>query len=324
MTGTLQSVPLHLLVPFGAGTGGQYREADRDLEELVDSIRESGLKEPLTARNHPTRPGYYEIISGHRRLLACQKVGLKEVRVVVDDCTDAEAEVAVMLGNAARLEAAPWEEGEGFRRLTVNLGMSREKVAQAFGKSVALVDSRLSLLTLGAKAKELYLARELTGEALVLLAKLPDRILSPVKCHLCKLVLPEGTQVCTGCYADLSGALVFPSGNPQEVGARMLRGLTNGSMGQVIERIKQAYGIAEVPVQTSLGFSDAQLSQAAVLAKTRLESALAEVARVCEGVLAGKHAKELQEATDRQREAVGQQLDAAEAALKAIRKVVQG
>jgi hypothetical protein len=65
------------------------------------------------------------------------------------------------------------------------------------------------------------------------------------------------------------------------------------------------------------------LSQAAVLAKTRLESALADVSRVCEAVVAGKHAKELAEATDRQRAAVLQQLDAAESALKAIRKAVQ-
>jgi hypothetical protein len=201
--------------------------------------------------------------------------------------------------------------------------MSREKIAQSFGKSVALVDSRLGLLTLGAKAKELYLAKELTGEALVLLAKLPDRIMSPLKCHICKVVLPEGTVVCSGCQADLSGAMVFPSGNPQEVAARAVRGMTNGSVGQVIQRVKEAYGLSDVPVQTSLGFSEAQLSQAAVLAKTRLESALADVSRVCEAVVAGKHAKELAEATDRQRAAVLQQLDAAESALKAIRKAVQ-
>jgi ParB/RepB/Spo0J family partition protein len=323
MTGTLQSIPLHLLIPFRAADGGQYREADRDLDELVDSIRESGLKEPLTARPHPSRSGYYEIISGHRRFLACGRVGLTEVPVVVDDVTDTDAEIAVMLGNAARLEAAPWEEGTGYSRLLA-IGMSKEKVAQAFGKSVALVDARLGLLTLCAKAKELYLAKELTGAALELLAKLPDRILSPVKCPTCRVVVAEGTENCPACKAYLGAVMTFPSGNPQEVAARMLRGMTNGSVAQVVQKVKDAYGLSEVPVQTSLGFSEAQLSQAAVLAKTRLESALGDVARALEGVTAGKHAKELAEATDRQRAAVLQQLDAAEAALANIRKAVQG
>jgi ParB/RepB/Spo0J family partition protein len=281
------------------------------------------VQEPLVVRNHPRRPGDFEIISGHRRRLAAERAGVRELPCVVNNVSDEEAEVAVMLGNAARLEAAPWEEGEGFRRLML-IGMSKEKVAQAFGKATATVDARLSLLNLGPKAKELYLAKELTGEALVLLAKLPDRILSPVKCHLCRVVLPEGTTTCTACQADLSGAMVFPSGNPQEVAARAVRGMSNGSLAQVIQKIREAYGLGEKPVQTSLGFCEVQLSQAAVLAKTRLEQALAEVSRVCEGVVAGKHAKELQEATDRQREAVLQQLDAAFAALSAIRKVVQG
>ena len=56
MPKTLLTIPLSQLVPFADDSGGQYREADRDLQELVDSIRASGLKEPLTARPHPTQP----------------------------------------------------------------------------------------------------------------------------------------------------------------------------------------------------------------------------------------------------------------------------
>ncbi len=205
MKAQLLSIPLDRLIPFAADGGGQYRDANRDLDQLVQSIQESGLKEPLTARPQRSRPGFYEVISGHRRLAACTKAGLKEVPVVVEDMDDAAATQAVMLGNAARVDAYPWEEGKGYADLCSRFGMSREKVAQCFGKSVGHVGDRIAVHEgAGQYLRDAFAAGDLGMGALQDLAKLPDRDLAPVECPKCGVILPEGSFTCSACRACAS------------------------------------------------------------------------------------------------------------------------
>lgn len=318
MTPSLQSIPLSLLVPFGEGEGGQYRDAGRDLEELVDSIRESGLQVALRVRPHPAREGYYEVIAGHRRLLACRQVGLKEARCEVGEASDADAEVTVMLSNAARVDPLPWEQGEGFRRLIKKHGMSRAQVAAAFGLSVATVADRLTIAGgVGAFARESFSRGELTVEALVLLAKLPDRAMFPVKCPGCRYVFPEGTEVCPGCGYDLRMVIVFDGGNPQENGARSCKGLSNGKVMQIIEGVKEKYGLADKPMQTSVGMSEAEVRQAEACCKTRLETDLEGFCRRTNWLFTEAGKAEVAGYTDKQKAAARRLLDGA--ALQALK-----
>lgn len=323
MTQQLQSIPLHLLVPFLDGEGGQYRDAGRDLDELAESIRAKGLQEPLLARPHPSRPGYYELISGHRRHLACQKVGIREVPVVVREVSDGEAEVAVMLGNAARVDALPWEQGAGWQRLIDLHGMTRAQVAEAFGVSAQTVATKIAIAVgLGKAGREAYQRGELTEGALLLIAGLPDSVQSPVKCPSCKGVVREGVEACPGCGTDLRAVMAFPSGNPQEVATKHCRGLQNGKVAEVVEQVKGAYGLAESPVQTSVGLSAEEAAQLEAACKTKLAVTLEQVCRLTAWVFT-EAGGEVRGYSETQKKEARQLLVAAGQALKQAHSLLQ-
>lgn len=67
---------------------------DMEMNELVDSIRESGVIVPLIVRSRPE--GGYEIISGHRRCEACRELGIERVPVRVQELTDDEATILMV------------------------------------------------------------------------------------------------------------------------------------------------------------------------------------------------------------------------------------
>lgn len=69
---------------------------DMEMNELVDSIRESGVIVPLIVRSRPE--GGYEIISGHRRCEACRELGIEKVPVRVQELTDDEATILFLFG----------------------------------------------------------------------------------------------------------------------------------------------------------------------------------------------------------------------------------
>ena len=86
---------------------------DMEMNELVDSIRESGVIVPLIVRNRPE--GGYEIISGHRRCEACRELGIEKVPVRVQELTDDEATILMVNSNIQREHVLPSEKAFAYR-----------------------------------------------------------------------------------------------------------------------------------------------------------------------------------------------------------------
>jgi ParB family chromosome partitioning protein len=119
-----------------------------ELDELVVSLRERGIIQPIVARPVRDVPDAYEIIAGERRWRAAQRAGLHEVPVVIIEATDAEALQLAIIENVQRADLNPLEEAEGYRALMDEFGNSQDEIAAMIGKSRSHVANTLRLLKL--------------------------------------------------------------------------------------------------------------------------------------------------------------------------------
>lgn len=138
------------------------------LKELVDSIKEKGIIEPVIVR--PGGEGY-EIIAGHRRFLAAKEAGLEEIPCIVKEVSDNEAAEISLIENIQRENLNPIEEALAIKRLTQKFNLTHEEVAKKIGKSRVYVTNILRLLKLPPEIKEKIEKGELSeGHARVLLS----------------------------------------------------------------------------------------------------------------------------------------------------------
>ena len=82
-----------------------------ELQELTLSIAQVGLIQPLTVRQ---ASGGYELISGERRLRACQLLGLREVPCIVEQADAEKSALMALVENVQRADLSFWEEAEGY------------------------------------------------------------------------------------------------------------------------------------------------------------------------------------------------------------------
>ena len=87
--------------------------ADDKMEELINSVKESGVIAPVLLR--PAGENHYDMISGHRRMYAARKAGLSTVPAIVRDMTDDEAVIAMVDANIQREELLPSEKAFAFK-----------------------------------------------------------------------------------------------------------------------------------------------------------------------------------------------------------------
>ena len=116
------------------------------LDELADSIRQLGVIQPLTVRS--TGRGKYELISGERRLRASRRAGLKAVPAYVREATTEEILEMAIVENVQREDLNPVEIALGYQRLTEEVGLTQEQVAEKVSKSRSAVANTLRLLRL--------------------------------------------------------------------------------------------------------------------------------------------------------------------------------
>lgn len=121
---------------------------EEDLEDLVASIREQGVLQPILVRPSPLMPDLYEIVAGERRWRAAQRAQLHEVPVVVRELDDSAALQIAIIENIQRENLTPIEEADGYRRLQEEFGHTQEKIGQVVGKSRSHVTNTLRLLDL--------------------------------------------------------------------------------------------------------------------------------------------------------------------------------
>ena len=118
------------------------------LEELTNSIKKSGVIQPIAVRPKKLEPGKYEIIAGERRWLAAQKAGLHEIPVTILDLTDVESLEVAIVENVQRDDLNPIEEARGYKRLFQEFKHDHESISKLMSKSRSHISNTLRLLTL--------------------------------------------------------------------------------------------------------------------------------------------------------------------------------
>ncbi len=138
-----------------------------DLEDLIASVKEKGVLEPLLVR--PSQVGgRYMIISGERRYRAAREAGLREVPCIEMDVDDrAVAEIA-LIENLQRKDLTAFEEADGLLVLVERFGYTHEDIAQKIGKSRSSVTEALSIATMPAEIREHCLRADINSKSLLL------------------------------------------------------------------------------------------------------------------------------------------------------------
>ena len=124
------------------------------LQELVCSIKESGIIQPIVVRVDKERGGF-EIVAGERRWRAAKIAELISVPVVVQEMSDKVALEVSIVENIQRRDLTPVEEAAGYRRLMDDFSYTQEGIAKITGKSRSHVANMLRLLGLSSKIKHM-------------------------------------------------------------------------------------------------------------------------------------------------------------------------
>lgn len=138
-----------------------------DLEELIASIREKGVLEPLLVR--PSQVGgRFMIISGERRFRAAREVGLTELPCIEMEVDDrAVAEIA-LIENLQRKDLTAFEEADGLQVLVDRFGYTHEEVSKKIGKSRSTVTEALTIANLPSDIKEQCRRADILSKSLLL------------------------------------------------------------------------------------------------------------------------------------------------------------
>ena len=136
---------------------------ENDLEDLISSIKERGIIQPIIVRKSADQNSKYEIIAGERRWLAAQKAGLHEVPVVITEVDDLKSLEFAIVENVQRSDLSAIEEARGYQRLIKEFSYDQEKVAQFIGKSRSHIANFLRLLTLPEEVLKLIETKKISS-----------------------------------------------------------------------------------------------------------------------------------------------------------------
>lgn len=142
-TMTILSVPIAQVVPNPHQPRRRFDHAE--LEDLMNSIREHGILQPLVVIKVG---GGYQLISGERRFRAAQIIGMKSVPAIVRDATTQQQLELAIVENVQRKDLNPIERAAAYQALIDEFGLTQEQVARRVGKSRAAVANSIRLLAL--------------------------------------------------------------------------------------------------------------------------------------------------------------------------------
>ncbi len=143
----------------------QPRQVMGDLSELMASIAEKGIIEPLIVRQ---RGGRYQIVAGERRYQASVQVGLRELPVVIRDVDDNEIVEVALVENIQRKDLSAFEEAEALHVLAERCGYTHEDLARRMGKSRTNVTESLALAQMPTEVRNLCRLADISSKSLLL------------------------------------------------------------------------------------------------------------------------------------------------------------
>ncbi|WP_409047745.1 ParB/RepB/Spo0J family partition protein [Microbacterium sp. HA-8] len=119
-----------------------------DLAELVHSVREFGVLQPVVVRPRSEETGTYELIMGERRTRAAREAGLDSIPAVVRDTQDEHLLRDALLENLHRSQLNPLEEASAYEQLLADFGITQEELASRIGRSRPQISNTIRLLRL--------------------------------------------------------------------------------------------------------------------------------------------------------------------------------
>lgn len=199
LPGTAEREVEYLRIPIDRIRAGAHQPrhtfAPEELEELVGSIREKGVLQPVLVR--PTESGY-ELVAGERRLRAAQAAGVETVPAIVKKMSDRESLEAALVENVQRADLNAIELAQAFHRLGEEFSLSQEEIARRVGKDRATVANTIRLLKLPEAVRRAVVDGRLSaGHARALLQAPPGRLESIFEAALRKgLSVREVERLC--------------------------------------------------------------------------------------------------------------------------------
>lgn len=143
------------------------------VEDLARSIKEIGIIQPLVVR---VSNGGYEVIAGHRRLLAAQVAKLPKVPCVVRHIKEEKADIIKLHENLYRQDLNPIDEGKFFRYLKETYELTNDKIAAKIQKSVNYVRDRVEILEYPEGLREVLKDKQISFAVAKELSKIDDPI----------------------------------------------------------------------------------------------------------------------------------------------------
>ncbi|WP_440709218.1 ParB/RepB/Spo0J family partition protein [Herbiconiux sp. YIM B11900] len=219
-----------------------------DLAELVHSVKEIGVLQPIVVRELPAedgKPQQYELVMGERRLRATKEAGLDTIPAVIKDTADEDMLRDALLENLHRSQLNPLEEASAYQQLLEDFGITQDQLAERIGRSRPQITNTLRLLKLPAAVQNRVAAGVLSaGHARAVLAvgdvdamnKLADKIVNE----------------------DLSvrAAEALASSAPKATRAKTTAGAKRGHLDEIGERLGDRLNTR---VRVSLGRSKGQI-----------------------------------------------------------------
>lgn len=162
----VERVALSRIVPTPLQPRREFKK--ESLDELINSIREHGVIQPLIVRRNGDK---LELIAGERRWRASTALELKDVPVLIREASDLEVLELALIENLQREDLNPIEEAKAYARLSEEFGLKQEEIAQKVGKNRATVANSIRLLELHETIQSLLVRGSLSvGHAKVLLS----------------------------------------------------------------------------------------------------------------------------------------------------------
>jgi ParB family chromosome partitioning protein len=159
------------------------------LNDLVNSIREKGVVQPVLARK--TQDGY-ELIAGERRMRAAKILGMEKIPAILKNVADVDMLEISLIENIQRQELNPIEEAMAYQRLMTEFAFTQDSAAKVLGKDRSTVANMLRLLNLPKKVQAFIASGDITtGHAKAVLS-LPTEA---VQISVCGVIIKRGLSV---------------------------------------------------------------------------------------------------------------------------------
>ena len=143
----------------------QPRQVMGDLSELMASIAEKGIIEPIIVRQ---RAGRFQIVAGERRYQAAVQVGLREIPIVIREVDDNEIIEIALVENIQRKDLTAFEEAEALHSLATRSAYTHEALARKLGKSRTAITESLALNAMPEDVKNLCRLADISSKSLLL------------------------------------------------------------------------------------------------------------------------------------------------------------